>query len=76
MDINYIKFIIVYDFAQIFDKMNLACDEAYKLTEEIAKRYIKHTRENGIEQYYETLYEYCEELSFSEIWKEMKSIKS
>ena len=72
MDKNYIKFIIAYDFGWIFENMDLACDEAYELAEEIVKRYIKYTEENGIEQYYDTLYEYCEKIPFSEVWRELR----
>lgn len=72
MDKNYIKFVIAYDFGYVFDSMNLACDEAYELSEEITNKYIKYTEENKIEQYYDTLYEYCEGISFNEVWEEMK----
>ena len=71
MDKNYIKFIIAYDFGKRLEEMDLACDEAFDLADEIADLYIKHTEENGIDQYYETLYEYCEELSFDEVWKQI-----
>jgi hypothetical protein len=70
-DKNYIKFIIAYDFCKELERMELACDEAFDLAEEIANRYIKYTEENGIDQYYESLYEYCEEISFDEVWKQM-----
>lgn len=71
MDKNYIKFIIAYDFCKRLEEMELACDEAFDLADEIANRYIKYTEENEIEQYYETLYEYCEDLSFDEVWKQI-----
>ena len=71
MDKNYIKFIIAYDFCKELEAMELACDEAFDLAEEIANRYIKHAEENGIDQYYETLYEFCEEISFNEVWKQI-----
>lgn len=71
MDKNYIQFVIAYDFGSIFDRMELACDEAYDLAEEITNRYIKYTEELGIEQYYETLYEYCESIFFEEVWNQM-----
>lgn len=71
MDKNYIKFIIAYDFCKELERMELACDEAFELAEEIANRYIKYAEDNGIEQYYETLYEYCDGISFDEVWKQM-----
>lgn len=71
MNKDYIKFIIAYDYGKIFEDMDLACDEAFELAEEIVKRYTKYTEENGIEQYYETLCEYCNNISFSNIWKEI-----
>lgn len=71
MDKSYIKFIIAYDYGRIFEAIDLACDEAFELAEEIANRYIKHTEENGIDQYYETLCEYCNEISFEDIWEEI-----
>lgn len=72
MDKDYIRFIIAYDFCKELERMELACDEAFDLAEEIASRYIKYTEENGIDQYYESLYEYCEEISFDEVWKQMR----
>lgn len=76
MNKDYIRFVIIYDFGYVFDIMELACDEAYELAEEITNRYIRYTEENGIEQYYDTLYKYCEEISFNEIWESMrKSVK-
>jgi hypothetical protein len=72
MDKNYIKFIIAYDYCKILESMELACDEAFDLAEEIANRYVKYTKENNIDQYYESLIEYCEEISFNEVWEEMR----
>lgn len=72
MDNNYIKFIIAYDFGYVFDQMELACDEAYELAEEIAKRYVKYAEENKIEQCYESLYEYCKSISFNMLWNGIK----
>ena len=74
MDKNYIKFVIAYDFGNTFESMDLACDEAYELAEEIASTYIQYTEENEIEQYYDTLNEYCNNISFDEIWEEMRRI--
>jgi hypothetical protein len=71
MDKDYIKFIIAYDFCKRLEEIDLACDEAFDLAEEIANRYIKYTEENGIDQSYDSLYEYCEELSFKEVWKQI-----
>lgn len=59
MDKNYIKFIIAYDYADKLEELELACDEAYELAEKIADEYDEYTRENNIEQYYETLQEFC-----------------
>ena len=71
MDKSYIKFIIAYDFCARLEEMELACDEAFDLAEEIANRYLKYTEENGIDQYYDSLYEFCEDTSFSEVWEQM-----
>lgn len=71
-DKNYIKFIIAYDFCRTFESMELACDEAFELAEEIANRYIQYTTENNIDQYYDTLNEYCNNISFREVWEEMR----
>lgn len=71
MDKNYIKFIIAYDYGRIFEGMELACDEAFELAEEIANRYIKYTEEEEIDQHYETLCEFCNDISFSNIWEEI-----
>ena len=51
--------------------MELACDEAFDLADKIADKYMAYTKENGIDQYYETLYEYCEEISFKKVWEQM-----
>lgn len=74
MDNNYIKFIIAYDYCRELESMDLACDEAFDLAEEIANRYIKYTEEEKIDQYYESLIEYCNEISFYKIWGEMGRI--
>lgn len=71
MNKDYIKFIIAYDYCKDLESMELACDEAFDLAEEIANRYIKYTEENNIDQYYETLIEYCDSISFDEIWEEI-----
>ncbi len=70
-DKNYIKFIIAYDFCGKLEEMELACDEAFELADEITNRYIKYTEENNIDQYYDSLYEYCANISFDEVWKQM-----
>ena len=68
MDKNYIKFIIAYDYCKILESMELACDEAYELAEEIANRYIAYTKANNIDQYYESLIDYCDSISFIDVW--------
>lgn len=74
MDKNYIKFIIAYDYCAELESMDLACDEAYDLAEEIANRYIQYTEENNIDIYYDSLNEYCNNISFYKIWGEMGRI--
>lgn len=71
MDKNYIKFVIAYDFGSIFDRMELACDEAYDLAEEITNMFIQYTEENGLGKYYDILNEYCNGISFEEVWNQM-----
>lgn len=70
---NYMKFIIAYDFGWIFNKMSLACDEAFELAEEIIKRYTRTIAEEEEEECYETLNSFCNDISFSEIWEQMKN---
>ena len=72
MDKNYIKFIIAYDYGSRLDEMELACDEAFDLANEIADRYIRHTKANNIDQWYGSLQEFCEDLSFADVWEQMK----
>ena len=72
MDKSYIKFIIASDFGWIFEDMNLACDEAFELAEEIACRYSKYVTKNNKEEHYQSLHDYCETFSFRQVWKEMK----
>lgn len=71
MDKNYIKFIIAYDFAERLGSMDLACDEAYGLAEEIATRYLDCVNEE--DRCYETLHDFCEQTSFKLIWKELRT---
>lgn len=75
MDRNYMKFIIAYDFGRILDKMSLACDEAFELAEEIVERYTEALAEDGEEECYETLHGFCNDISFNEIWEQMKQRK-
>lgn len=76
MDKNYIKFIISYDFGYIFSKMQLACDEAFELAEEITERYVNATAEENGEECYETLHSFCNDISFHEIWEQMQQRKN
>ena len=75
MDKEYIKFILAYDFGWVFETMELACDEAFELAEEIASRYLKHRENIYLSEYnmpeYELLMEYCDSISFREIWEDM-----
>lgn len=75
MDRNYMKFIIAYDFGRVFDKMSLACDEAFELAEEIIERYIAMITEYGKEECYETLHDFCSGISFEEIREQMQQRK-
>lgn len=73
---EYIKFILAYDYGWIFGNMDLACDEAYELAEEIANRFLKLMASTYANKYsmsdYELLQEYCDSISFDEIWNEMR----
>lgn len=69
---EYIKFIIAYDCADKLEEMDLACDEAFELAEEICKLYNQYVLINNYENYYETLLEFLERISFEDIWKRMK----
>ena len=73
MDKNYIKFILAYDYGKVFESMELACDEAFELAEEIANRYFEWLKENNDMEYseYELLTEYCNSISFCEVFKTM-----
>ena len=73
MEQNYIVFIIGYDWYKELEKLELACDEAYELAEEIAKRYKTYCSINEVDECYETLYAYCDEvISFKTILDDMK----
>lgn len=74
MDKDYIKFILAYDFGEIFERMKLSCDEAYELADEIADRYHEWLKENDDMEYheYELLQYYCSNISFYAIWQEMR----
>jgi hypothetical protein len=72
---NYIAFILAYDYCNEFEALDLACDEAFELAEEIASRYLKHRENIYLSEYnmpeYELLMEYCDSISFREVWKVM-----
>lgn len=75
MDKNYIKFVIAYDYGWVFEQMDLACGEAYALADEIANRIIAYKAMEGDAVYYDDLIIYCDNISFNEIWNEMKENK-
>ena len=70
---EYIKFILAYDFADVFASMELACDEAFDLAEELANRYLEWLKDNDDMNYpeYELLHEFCMTVSFDEVWNSM-----
>lgn len=72
MDRNYAMFIIGYDYASTFELMDLACDEAYELAKEITDQLFKYAEEKDITVYYDTLVEFCDNISFMKIWHDMK----
>lgn len=72
MDKSYMKFIIAYDFGHRFDAMELACDEAFELAEQIANFYIRDTLVEDRD--YQTLYDYCEDLDFKLIWDSVRDM--
>lgn len=73
MEKDYIKFILAYDFGDIFESMELACDEAFDLAGEIASRYLEWLKENDDMAYpeYELLHEFCDSISFEEVLKDI-----
>ena len=75
MDKNYIKFILAYDFGDVFEGMELACDEAFDLAEEIADRFLEYREKIYLSEYnmseYELLQEFCLNLSFTSVWNDM-----
>ena len=70
---DYIKFILAYDFGDVFESMELACDEAFDLAEELANRYLEWLKDNDDMNYpeYELLHEFCLNTSFDEVWNSM-----
>ena len=70
---DYIKFILAYDYGKVFERMELACDEAFDLADEIAGRFLLWKEENDDMNYsdYELLQQYCNHISFYEVWQEM-----
>jgi hypothetical protein len=65
--------VLAYDYYYAFEAMDLACDEAFDLAEEIANRFLKWLEENDDMVYsdYEILRKYCGETSFEEVWEQM-----
>lgn len=72
MEKEYIKFVICYDFGIFLNSLDLACDEAYTLADKIADKYIEFAKEQNLCMCYDELYSFCEGISFSDIWKEIK----
>lgn len=72
---EYIKFILAYDYGYVFESMELACDEAFDLAEEIANKFLMYRESIYLSEYnmseYELLQEYCERISFEGIWEQM-----
>lgn len=73
MNPNYIAFILAYDYAEEFEALDLPCDDAFELAQRIAYDFNKWMKENDDRRYseYELLQQFCEEISFSETWKNM-----
>lgn len=73
MDREHIRFAIIYDYWDEFEKLDLACDEAFELADAVAYDFIKWQKENDDLKYsdYELLQQFCEDVSFSETWKDM-----
>lgn len=69
---EYIKFIIAYDCCEKLEEMDLACDEAFELAEELCNLYNQYVLINGYENYYETLLEFLEGICFEDIWNKLK----
>ena len=72
MSDSYLAFILAYDYGYIFERMELACDEAYELAMEIVERFKEYCIETGCDCYYDTFSLYASGLSFEAIWKNMK----
>lgn len=72
MSENYLAFILAYDYGYIFDRMELACDEAYSLALEIIRRFKRHCEQTKCGCYYDTLCLYVASISFEKIWETMK----
>lgn len=76
MDLEYLIFIIGYDYAEKLEEMDLACDEAYVLAKNIAIKYKKHALKNDIEEYYDTFINYTESISFDDVWHDLNKQKN
>ena len=73
MSKDYIKFILAYDYGSVFEAMELACDEAFELAEEITNRYRKWLKKNDDPAYpeYEILQRFLNDISFYDVWQEV-----
>ena len=72
---DYIKFVLAYDYGNIFESMGLACDEAFELAGKITCMFLKYLRSMNDAEYdkhseYEHLQEYCKSISFDKVWNE------
>jgi hypothetical protein len=60
--------VIIYDWVNRLEALDLACDEAYMLAEEIAERYLRTVDKNH--RCYESLWEFVHEIDFGQVLEE------
>lgn len=75
MDKDYARFCIIYDNANEFEAMELACDEAYELAGEVADMFFKWLEEDDNDDMefseYDLLHKFLTDVSFTGVWLAM-----
>ncbi len=75
MSKNYIIAIIIYDWCKEFERLELACDQTYRLAIAICDEYMQYVDEMNITSCYDTLYDFVDNtISFTELWEKTKTM--
>lgn len=75
MSEGYIVAIIIYDWYRAFEKIELACDQTYRLALAICSEYKQYINDTGLEDCYDTLNQFLvDEVSFKDTWEKISDL--